>query len=56
MIKSIYETVKGTKVSLQFIEDQDSSWKNKLVSKNVVQSTLQKNREARVTPFTEVSL
>ena len=44
MIKSIYETVKGTKVSLQFIEDQDSSWKNKLVSENVVQSTLHFNK------------
>ena len=44
MIKSIYETVKGIKVSLQFIEDQDNSWKNKLVSENVVQSTLHFNK------------
>ena len=40
LIQSIYETVTKTKVSLDFIRKQDSSWKNKLVSENVVQSTM----------------
>ena len=39
-MKSIYETVNRTKVSIEFIKDQESSWKNKLVSENVVQSTM----------------
>ena len=40
LVKSIYETVNRTKVSIEFIKDQESSWKNKLVSENVVQSTM----------------
>ena len=40
LVQSIYETVYKTKVSLDFIKAQDSSWKNKLVSENVVQSTM----------------
>ena len=35
-----YETVHKTKVDIQFIKDQEPSWKNKLISENVVQSTL----------------
>ena len=40
LVKSIYETVNRTKISIEFIKSKDSSWKNKLVSENVVQSTM----------------
>ena len=40
MIQRIYETTTKTKVSLEFIRSQDQAWKSKLVSENVVQSTL----------------
>ena len=40
LVKSIYETVKRSKVSIEFIQNQEYSWKNKLVSENVVQSTV----------------
>ena len=40
MVQSIYETVNKTKVDLDFIRKQDNAWKNKIVSENVVQSTL----------------
>ena len=38
--KSIYETLHKTEVSDDFIRQQTPFWKNKLVSKNVTQSTL----------------
>ena len=40
LIKSIYETVNKTKLSMEFIEQQENSWKSKLVSENIVQSTI----------------
>ena len=40
MIQKIYETTTKTKVTLDFIKSQDNSWKNKLVSENVVQSSM----------------
>eukprot|EP00092_Neocalanus_flemingeri_P022722 GFUD01024642.1.p1 GENE.GFUD01024642.1~~GFUD01024642.1.p1 ORF type:complete len:2733 (+),score=580.47 GFUD01024642.1:994-8199(+) len=40
LIQKTYETVTKTKVDKKFIEDQDPAWKNKLISENVVQSTL----------------
>ena len=40
LAKQIYETVKKTKVSLDFISQQTPAWKNKLISENVLQSTL----------------
>merc|ERR1712082_357290 len=41
LAKGIYETVKKTKVSMDFISQQTPAWKNKLISENVTQSTLQ---------------
>ena len=40
MLQRIYETSTNTKVSLDFIKSQDQSWKTKLASSNVVQSTM----------------
>ena len=40
LAKSIYETVKKSKVSLEFIKKQPAAWKNKIVSESVTQSTL----------------
>ena len=40
MIQRIYETTTRTKVTLDFIKSQDNAWKNKLVSENVVQSSM----------------
>ena len=40
MIKSIYETVTRTKVSIEYIKQKDRAWRNKLVTENVVQSTM----------------
>ena len=40
VIKQIYETTTKTKVTLDFIREKDSTWKHKLVTDNVVQSTL----------------
>lgn len=36
----IYETITKTKSSLKFIQDQSVAWRNKLVSENVIQSTI----------------
>ena len=44
LCKSIYETVNKTKVSIDFIKQKSPSWKNKLVSENVTQSTLHFNK------------
>ena len=38
--QKIYETVHRKKVSLDFIKSQSSAWKNRLISENVVQSTV----------------
>ena len=40
LVHRIYETTTKKKVSLEFIESQTPAWKNKLLSKNVVQSTI----------------
>ena len=40
MLQRIYETTTNTKVSLDFIKSQDQSWKTKLASNNVVQTTM----------------
>ena len=37
---SIYQTINKTKVSMDFIKEKSPSWKNKLISENVTQSTL----------------
>ena len=44
LCKSIYETVNKTKVSIDFIKQKSPSWKNKLISENVTQSTLHFNK------------
>ena len=36
----IYETKKKQKFSLEFVENQTSAWKNKLIAENVLQSTM----------------
>ena len=40
LVHRTYETVTKTKVDKEFIEGKDPSWKNNLISQNVVQSTL----------------
>ena len=40
LVQKTYETVHKTKVDMKFIEEQEPSWKNKLISENVVQSTI----------------
>ena len=40
LVQKTYETVTKTKVDMKFIEEQDTAWKNKLISGNVVQSTM----------------
>ena len=40
LAQSIYETNNKEKVSIDWIKRQPSAWKNKLISENVVQSTL----------------
>ena len=37
---SIYETINKTKSSIQFIREKSNAWQNKIISENVVQSTL----------------
>ena len=37
---SIYQTINKCKVSIDFIKEKSPSWKNKLISENVTQSTL----------------
>ena len=38
---SIYQTINKCKVSIEFIKEKSPSWKNKLISENLTQSTLQ---------------
>ena len=40
LAQKTYETVNKTKVDIKFIEGKDPAWKNRLISENVVQSTL----------------
>ena len=40
LVHRTYETVHKTKVDMKFITDQSPAWKNKLISENVVQSTV----------------
>ena len=40
LVLKIYETKMKKKYSIEFIEKQTSAWKNKIISENVVQSTL----------------
>ena len=40
LVKKTYETVYKKKIDMSFIEDQEPAWKNKIISSNVVQSTV----------------
>ena len=40
LVLQIYQTKKRQKFSIEFIEKQSSAWKNKVISENVVQSTM----------------
>ena len=40
LVQKTYETVNKIKVDIKFIEEKPQAWKNKLVSDNVVQSTI----------------
>ena len=44
LAKSIYETVEKKKISLEEIEKKPTAWRNKLLSDNVLQSTLHFSR------------
>ena len=36
LVHKTYETVTKTKLDMKFIEEQDTAWKTKLISENVV--------------------
>ena len=40
LAQQIYQTVHKQEVSIDFIKSQSSAWRNKLISENVVQTTL----------------
>ena len=40
LVKKTYETVHKKKIDIEFIEKQEPAWKNKIISSNVVQSTV----------------
>ena len=40
LVQNIYQTVYKEKIDLETVKNKDTAWKNKLVSKNVVQSTI----------------